>query len=263
MRVVISLEYDGSPYWGWQRQSTRMGIQPVVEKALSLVADEPVQVFCAGRTDKGVHATTQVIHFNAEKVRSERAWVMGANAYLPKSIRVHWAREVSSDFHARFSAMRRRYCYILQVSLIPPAILEPYVSWRYGQAEDLDEIAIVKACESLLGQQDFSSFRAADCQAKTPIRTIHVCRFSRQNNLFILDIEADGFLHHMVRNIMGVLIEIGLGKKPAKWIDEVLGARDRRAASKTAVPNGLYLTHITYPAHFALPIVLRRPLFLR
>lgn len=260
MRMAISLEYDGAAYWGWQRQSTQASVQAAVEHALTKVAAEPIRVFCAGRTDKGVHATTQIIHFDTNSVRVPHAWIIGGNSYLPKDIRLHWIQEVPSDFHARFSAFSRRYCYVLQTSPISPAILAPYVSWRYG--DDLDHAAMAKACELLLGQHDFSSFRASGCQAKTPIRTVTSCSLQRQNNLFILDIEADGFLHHMVRNIMGVLIDIGLGKQPVSWMHEVLTACDRQVAGMTAPPNGLYLTHIGYPERFSLPLIFRRPLFL-
>lgn len=260
MRMVLSLEYDGSQYWGWQRQREQASVQAAIEQALSRVAAEPIRVFCAGRTDKGVHATTQIIHFDTHSVRAPHAWIIGGNSYLPKDIRFHWIQEVPADFHARFSAFSRRYCYVLQVSPISPAIFAPYVSWRYG--EDLDETAMAKACELLLGQHDFSSFRAAECQAKTPIRIVSICSLKKQNNLFVLDIEANGFLHHMVRNIMGVLIDIGLGKQPVGWMSEVLSACDRRTAAMTAPPNGLYLTHIGYPERFSLPVVSRKPLFL-
>lgn len=260
MRLALSLEYDGSPYWGWQRQREKGTVQAAVEQALSRIAAEPIQVFCAGRTDKGVHATTQVIHFDTKSVRSERAWIVGGNSHLPKEIRLHWLQEVPADFHARFSAYSRRYCYVLQVSPIAPAILAPYVSWCYGNA--LDHQAMSEACQFLLGQHDFSSFRAAECQAKTPVRTVNLCTLQKIENIFVFEIEADGFLHHMVRNIMGVLIDIGLGKKPVSWMNEVLNARDRCAAAKTAPANGLYLTHIGYSPRFALPVTLRKPLFL-
>ncbi|MBY0378680.1 MAG: tRNA pseudouridine(38-40) synthase TruA [Gammaproteobacteria bacterium] len=260
MRMAISLEYDGSHYWGWQRQNTEASIQATVEQALSRVAAEPIRVFCAGRTDRGVHATTQIIHFDTSSVRAPHAWIIGGNSYLPKEIRLHWIQEVPADFHARFSAFSRRYCYVLQVSPISPAILAPYVSWRYG--EDLNETAMAEACTSLLGQHNFSSFRAAECQAKTPIRSVSMCRLYKQKQFFVFEIEADGFLHHMVRNIMGVLIDIGLGKQSVGWMSEVLSACDRRAAAMTAPANGLYLTHIGYPQHFSLPLKLRKPVFL-
>jgi tRNA pseudouridine38-40 synthase len=261
MRLALSLEYDGSQYWGWQRQSTASSVQAAVEQALSRVAAEPLRVFCAGRTDRGVHATTQVIHFDTNSQRVDRAWIVGGNSYLPKNIRLHWVQAVPTDFHARFSAYSRRYCYVLQVSPISPAILAPYVSWRYG--DDLNEAAMVEACALLLGQHNFSSFRAAECQAKTPIRTVNMCSLYKQDKFFVFEIEADGFLHHMVRNIMGVLIDIGLGKQPVSWMSEVLTACDRRVAAMTAPANGLYLTHIGYPQHFCLPVTLRKPLFLR
>lgn len=261
MRLALSLEYDGSDYWGWQRQSDKASVQAAIEQALSRVAAEPLRVFCAGRTDRGVHATTQIIHFDTDSVRSERAWIVGGNSYLPKDIRLHWVQEVPADFHARFSAYSRRYCYVLQVSPISPAILAPYVSWRYG--DDLNEAAMAEAAALLLGQHNFSSFRAAECQAKTPIRTVTLCHLYKQEQFYVLDIEADGFLHHMVRNIMGVLIDIGLGKQPVSWMNEVLTACDRRVAAMTAPANGLYLTHIGYPQHFSLPVTLRKPPFLR
>ena len=260
MRLALSLEYDGAQYWGWQRQSTASSVQAAVERALSRVAAEPLRVFCAGRTDRGVHATTQVIHFDTNSVRSDRAWIVGGNSYLPKDIRLHWVQEVPADFHARFSAYSRRYCYVLQVSPISPAILAPYVSWRYGV--DLDVGLMAKAATLLLGRHDFSSFRAAECQAKTPIRTVSMCSLYKQDKFFVFEIEADGFLHHMVRNIMGVLIDIGLGKQPVSWMSEVLTACDRRVAAMTAPANGLYLTHIGYPQRFAMPVTLRKPVFL-
>ena len=211
MRIALSLEYDGSHYWGWQRQRECASVQATLEAALSRVAAEPITVSCAGRTDRGVHATCQIIHFDTQSERSERAWLLGTNTYLPKHIRVHWAKPVINDFHARFSAQSRRYCYVLQIGSVAPGILASYVSWHCCQ--DLDDKAMAAAAMLLLGQHDFSSFRAAECQAKTPIRTVSFCELRRQDNLFIFEIEADGFLHHMVRNIMGVLLEIGLGNQ--------------------------------------------------
>jgi len=258
-RIAMGISYDGSAYHGWQAQEGLRTVQATLEKALSSVANHPVVVTCAGRTDAGVHACEQIVHFNTEAWRSEHAWVFGVNSNLPRSVNVLWARAVGQDFHARYSAMARRYRYILYNDSIRPAILSQAVSWQY---RPLDEISMQLAGEYLLGQHDFTSFRGANCQARSPVRTLHRFRIERRDRLIITDIEADGFLHHMVRNIMGVLMIIGSGERPIEWIKEVLQARDRREAAMTASPNGLYLIKVQYPPEFDFPKSPPGPFFL-
>ncbi len=259
-RIAMSLEYDGSAYCGWQSQPGQLTVQTTLEHALTRIAAHPIEVVCAGRTDKGVHASEQIIHFDSDSLRDERAWIWGGNSYLPKNIRLHWARTVSDDFHARFSAQSRRYAYVLQTTAIPPAILEPYISWHWRGGLNVE--AMSKAAALFLGEHDFSSLRAAGCQAKTAIRKIIFSELKQQQNFIIFEVEANAFLYHMVRNIMGVLLEIGWGRQPLDWVKELLEAKDRRLAALTAPPNGLYLSQVKYPKRFELPEVLRKPWFL-
>lgn len=260
MKVALGIEYDGAAFFGWQRQREVDTVQEQLEKALSIVANHQVDVFCAGRTDAGVHGTGQVVHFNTESDRNERAWTLGVNANLPDSIAVKWAKEVPEDFHARFSATARRYRYIIYNSKLRPAILGHGLS-HYHSPLDADKMH--EAAQSLLGEQDFSSFRAAQCQSKSPNRFIHFIHVFRQNDFIIIDIKANAFVHHMVRNISGSLIAVGRGDKPASWIKELLDARDRTLAAETAKPNGLYLVDVDYPQEFALPKSAIGPLFLK
>ena len=243
-RVALVLEYNGSRYHGWQSQkSGHPTVQQHLEAALSKVANSPVDVICAGRTDAGVHASHQVIHFDTMATRSFRSWVMGANANLPGDISVHWVGNVSDSFHARFSAQNRRYRYVIYNSPIRPALFNDTVTWNY---RPLDEVRMATAAKSLVGEHDFSSYRAAGCQAKSPVRTVEFLNVQRFGDFVILDIQANAFLHHMVRNISGVLMAIGCGKYHESWAEEVLHAKDRAAGGVTAPPYGLYFVGVGY-----------------
>jgi tRNA pseudouridine38-40 synthase len=250
MRLALGLEYDGSAFRGWQSQERAIGVQALVEKALTAVADHPVEVMAAGRTDAGVHALMQVVHFDTTAVRSERGWMLGATSNLPKQISVLWARTVSAAFHARYSAQARSYRYYILNRAIRPAIGADYVSWV---REPLDESRMHAAAQSLIGEHDFSSFRAAQCQARTPMRRVYEVNVHRFGEIIELAITANAFLHHMVRNIAGVLIAVGAGERPIEWAGEVLEARDRTIGGITAPPGGLYLTGVRYAAGLQLP----------
>jgi len=251
MRIALGIEYDGSDFAGWQLQEAGVRtVQGSVEQALSQVADHPLRVICAGRTDAGVHATAQVVHFDTPAQRSAHSWVCGANANLPKGVSVQWARDVPDDFHARFSAVRRRYRYVILNRAVRPAFLAGRVAWEY---RPLDEALMGEAAQCLLGEHDFSAYRAVACQAKSPVRTLYELSVRRDRDLIFLDLEANAFLHHMVRNIAGVLMDIGAGKQSPAWAREVLETRDRTLGGITASPHGLYLTGVIYPERFDLP----------
>ena len=249
MRIALVLEYDGSRYHGWQAQTGLHTVQQALENALSKVADSPVSVVCAGRTDTGVHATNQIIHFDTEKVRSIRAWIHGVNSFLPKDVCVKWGKELPEEFHARYSATARRYRYVIYNGTIRPALLRSNVTWQYRQ---LDNRLMHQAAQHLLGEQDFTSFRSVECQSNTAMRNVHKLQVTRTNDLVVIDITANAFLHHMVRNIAGVLIAVGSGKHPVGWVDEVLKAKDRRLGAETAPSYGLYLVQVTYPQEFGI-----------
>ena len=250
MRIALGIEYDGSAYCGWQYQDHSPSVQAVVEQALSRVADRPVQVICAGRTDTGVHAACQVVHFDTDAERDAEAWVRGGNVNLPKSVSILWARPVAADFHARFSAVRRRYRYVIFNRKVRPAIFHGKVSFEY---RELDEARMRAAAAHLLGEHDFSAYRAVACQARSPVRTLYRLDVTRKDELVILDLEANAFLHHMVRNIAGVLMTIGAGEREPDWAREVLEGRDRRLGGITAPPGGLYFMEAIYPEHFGIP----------
>jgi tRNA pseudouridine38-40 synthase len=247
MRIALVVEYDGSQYHGWQSQTGLRTVQHTLEKAVAQVADHDVSLVCAGRTDTGVHATHQVVHFDAQKERTMRAWVHGANSFLAKDVCVKWARPVPDEFHARYSALSRRYRYVIYNNPIRPGLLRCNVTWQY---KPLNHEHMHKAAQSLLGEHDFTSFRSVECQSKTPMRCIHAIEVSRHADLVIMDITANAFLHHMVRNIAGVLIAVGSGRQDAGWVHEVLLARDRKLGAETAPSYGLYLTQVTYPDEF-------------
>ena len=249
-RLSLGIRYDGSAYHGWQCQNDLSTVQEQLERALSRVANHNITVTCAGRTDAGVHATAQVVHFNTEADREDRSWVFGANSNLPADIRVLWAKEVSHDFHARFSATARRYRYLLYNHEIRPGILRHFVGWCH---RPLDEEKMQEAASHLLGEHDFSAFRGSGCQAKHPIRTMKAFSIERQRRLIILEVEANAFLLHMVRNIAGSLIAVGSGDRSPEWMKEVLESRDRRQGGVTISPNGLYLVSVEYPQEFQLP----------
>ena len=258
-RYALGIEYDGAAVYGWQRQNRVPTVQEYLENALSKVANTTINVQCAGRTDAGVHATGQVVHFDCAEHRPERAWTMGVNTNLPDSIAVTWAKQVDSEFHARFSASHRRYRYIIYNSPLRPAILGKGVTHCY---KPLDADRMHEAAQALLGEQDFSAFRAAHCQSKTPFRNVTDVKVTRQGQYVILEIQANAFLHHMVRNIAGSLIEIGAQEQPVNWIATLLQSKDRTMAAATAKPHGLYLVDVTYPAQFDLPERPLGPLFL-
>lgn len=257
MRIALGVEYDGSAYHGWQSQAKSNKDLPTVQDslqaALSRIADHPVELYCAGRTDAGVHATGQVVHFDTEAKRHPDAWIWGANSHLPPDIAVRWAKSVDYGFHARFSAQARRYRYLIYNHPIRPAVLFGRVTWNYYP---LNAEAMQKAAPYFLGEQDFSSFRSSECSSKTPMRCITSLEVKRENNLLVIEVEANAFLHHMVRNIAGVLMHIGAGWQRPEWALEVLQARNRRAAAETAPPQGLYLTQVRYPAAYHFPLSL-------
>lgn len=248
MRIAMLLEYDGTSFVGWQAQEGLRAVQSEVELALSKVADHPIEVVCAGRTDAGVHAKGQVIHFDTEAVRSHYAWMMGANAYLPEDISSLGACSVSEDFHARYSAVARRYHYYIDNRPMRPAVMRQNVTWF---RHPLNMVWMQQAAEQLLGEHDFSAFRGKDCQARSPMRCIQHIKFFKEGDFIVMAVEANAFLHHMVRNIVGVLLPIGTGKKPVSWAKEVLLSCDRKQAGITAPASGLYLQKVIYPKQFA------------
>jgi tRNA pseudouridine38-40 synthase len=253
VRIALGIEYDGSKFSGWQIQDPVQQVRTVqaaLEAAVSAVANHPVGVVCAGRTDAGVHATAQVVHFDTTAERTERAWVFGINANLPKDVCVLWAKPVSDEFHARFSAVRRAYRYTIFTRRVRPTFLAYRVTWEH---RPLDGERMRAAAQALLGEHDFSSYRAVACQAKSPVRTLHRLDLTQQGPFVHLDLEANAFLHHMVRNIAGVLMAIGAGEREPAWAGEVLEARDRTLGGVTAPPHGLYLTRVDYPEVHALP----------
>jgi tRNA pseudouridine38-40 synthase len=258
LRIVLGLEYCGVGFCGWQSQLDGCGVQDALEAAVSVVADETVGVITAGRTDTGVHAAFQVVHFDTAARRPLTAWVRGVNSHLPAGVAVLWAREVSEDFHARFAAMQRGYRYVLLNHPVRPGLNQGVVGWYH---RPLDVAAMNRAASHLIGQHDFSAFRAAACQAKSPIKNLQRVHIERRGDYLLCDFLADGFLHHMVRNLMGCLVQIGAGAQPPEWAREILDSRARTRAAPTFDPAGLYLTHIRYPAHFALPETSDRWLF--
>lgn len=258
-KVALGIEYDGSRYYGWQRQREVRSVQQALEKALTQVANHPVTVFCAGRTDAGVHGTGQVVHFETHSQRADAAWTLGVNANLPDDICVRWVKSVPDDFHARFSATARRYRYIIYNQRLRPAILGQGLTHYY---HPLDADKMHRAAQSLLGENDFSSFRAVQCQSRTPWRNLSHIKVWRQGSFVIVDIKANAFVHHMVRNIVGSLLEVGAGNQPERWIAELLALRDRTKAAATARAEGLYLVSVDYPERFALPKATLGPLFL-
>lgn len=259
MRIALGIEYDGANYYGWQRQKEVISVQQKLEEALSIIANHPVTVNCAGRTDAGVHGTGQVVHFETSANRKEVSWTLGVNANLPDDIAVRWIKLVDDSFHARFSATARRYRYIIFNGPFRPGILKSGLS-HYHHA--LDAKLMQQAAQHIIGEQDFTSFRALHCQANSPIRTIEYLNIKRRGNFIIIDIKANAFLHHMVRNIAGSLIEVGRGNQPVDWLGSLLKLKDRSKAAATAKPGGLYLVQVDYPQQFALPNPAIGPLFL-
>lgn len=258
MRFAACIEYDGTPFYGWQRLAHAPTVQEHVEQALSTVAAHPVSVVCAGRTDSGVHGLGQIIHFDTDAQRPERGWLFGCNAHLPDAIALRWIQPVVDTFHARFSAFARRYRYVILNRLARPALLQNRVYWQHGR---LDAEAMHLAAQVLVGEQDFSSFRAAGCQASHAIREIHSVQVTRTGDFLYVDIVANAFLHHMVRNIVGSLVKVGAGEHPVTWMAELLAWRDRTKAGMTAPAAGLYFVHVAYPAEFGLPDTYTLPFF--
>jgi tRNA pseudouridine38-40 synthase len=251
MRIVLGLEYDGSGFCGWQSQAGGGAVQDALESALSIVADAPTRVVCAGRTDAGVHALAQVVHFDTDAVRPESAWVRGVNTHLPASVAVRWARPVSGEFHARFSARGRHYRYLLLNRGERPGLMARRVGWFH---RPLDAEVMATAAGLLLGEHDFSAFRAAECQAKSPVKTLRRVDVTRRGDLLVFDVEANAFLHHMVRNMVGALVYVGKGAHPPEWIGEILASRDRARAAPTFEACGLYFAGVDYDPVWQLKV---------
>lgn len=251
-RIALGVEYKGSRYCGFQRQNSGVpSVQESLEHALTRVAGgHPVALRCAGRTDAMVHASGQVVHFDTPVERSMHAWVMGANANLPADISVTWARVMPAHFDARFSAKARRYRYVIYNDQIRPAHMAEEVTWNH---RPLDVERMQSAARCLVGTHDFSAFRAQQCQAKSPIKTVHHLELLRHGRFIVMDVRANAFLHHMVRNVAGVLMTIGAGERSVDWAAEVLASRERRKGGVTAHPYGLYLVRVEYPEEFELP----------
>lgn len=257
-KIAFGIEYDGSRYSGWQRQQhTPETVQEYLEEAISSVADESITLYCAGRTDSGVHASGQVAHIETSALRSQKSWIRGVNTKLPGDIAVQWAQKVSEDFHARYKACRRSYRYIIDNTQTYRGALNRFrTSWVYKR---LDENKMIEASKCLLGTHDFSSFQALTCQAKSPVKTISRLDIYRKQWLIVIEIEADAFLHHMVRNIAGALIAVGSGEQDVSWCRSILQARDRTRGGVTARPEGLFLTGVRYPHKYGIPLSENRP----
>jgi tRNA pseudouridine38-40 synthase len=254
-RIVLGVEYDGSGFSGWQWQAHQRSVQLVLEQALSKVANHPVTVICAGRTDAGVHALEQVVHFEAETERDLHAWMLGGNSNLPDDVRITWVKKALGDFHARYSAIARFYRYIILNRPVKSALLRKQVTWCYSP---LDAGKMHEAAQHLIGQHDFSSFRAQGCQSKSPMRAMYFIDVYRESDKVIIDISANAFLHHMVRNIAGVLMDIGAGKQPVEWTQHLLEVKSRKLGGITAPPDGLYLGAVYYPEYYG---ILKHPVF--
>lgn len=251
-RIALGLSYRGAAFHGWQAQKSGLPtVQKSLEYAVSKVANHPVELVCAGRTDKGVHASQQIVHFDTPSMRSPRSWVFGCNANLPRDISIEWAGKVDEGFHARFSAISRRYHYVIYNHPIRPAIFSDEMSWFHYP---LDAERMHDAAQCLVGEHDFTSFRAVGCQSRTPNRHVHFVNIKRYGHVIVMDIKGNAFLHHMVRNIAGVLMAIGSGRQEPGWCKEVLEARDRTKGGVTAPPYGLFLTHVEYPEPSPVPI---------
>ncbi len=258
MRIAALIEYDGSDFCGWQWQEDARSVQQAVEQALSKVADEAVRVTVAGRTDAGVHACAQAIHFDTAARRAPHAWTRGANSNLPDEVALLWADEVQAEFHARYSAIGRAYRYVILNRSTRPTYLHQRVTHEYRA---LDAARMQQAAAHLLGAHDFSSFRAGQCQAKSPVRELRRLEVARHGEFVVIEAVANAFLHHMVRNLVGVLMDIGAGEREPAWAREVLEARERSFGGMTAPPDGLYLTAVEYPERFRIPRVSPPPGF--
>ncbi|WP_430010201.1 tRNA pseudouridine(38-40) synthase TruA [Methylophaga lonarensis] len=250
MRIALGVEYHGSNFNGWQAQPGQRTVQDSLTQAVSFVANHQIEVHAAGRTDTGVHALNQVVHFDTEAQRSDRGWLLGINTNLPEDISINWVKPVDESFHARFSATQRSYRYLILNRLSRSAVHYQRMWWTHKPIE----IEHMQAAADLLtGHHDFSAFRAVECQAKSAMKTVDTITVSRHQDCIAIDVSARSFLHHMVRNLVGVLVPIGEGKKPVQWAAEVLESCDRNQADITAPAEGLYLTNVQYPQHFQLP----------
>jgi len=249
-RIALGIEYDGSGFLGWQTQPGGGTVQDALEPALAEIAGSPVSVTAAGRTDRGVHARLQVVHFDTAAVRPESAWVRGVNALLPASVAVLWSREVDRQFHARYSALSRTYRYELLNRGVRPALEAGRVGW-FHLALDIESMR--QAARLLEGEHDFSAFRSAECQAATPVRTLESLEIEARGERIDFVLRANAFLHHMVRNIVGTLVYVGKGRHPPSWVEQVLRAKDRAQAAPTFGPEGLYLERIQYDPRWELP----------
>jgi tRNA pseudouridine38-40 synthase len=256
VRIALGLEYDGGRFCGWQTQPSGCGVQDHLEAALRHIAGEPVETVCAGRTDAGVHALAQVVHFDTSAARPDSAWVRGVNASLPAALAVIWVREVDLEFHARYAALNRCYRYVLLNRPVRPAAAHGRVGWFHLP---LDVDAMREAARVLVGEHDFSAFRAAECQGRSPVRELRRLDIARHGDYIVFDFCANAFLHHMVRNLVGTLVYVGKGRHRPEWAGEVLAGRDRAAAAPTFDPAGLYLARVDYDAAWGLPAYTRAP----
>jgi tRNA pseudouridine38-40 synthase len=250
VRIALGLEYDGAHFSGWQTQPDRSSVQDALEAAIASFSQCEARVVCAGRTDAGVHATGQVVHLDTEVERRDEAWVRGLNRFLPSSVAVRWARQVGPEFHARYAATARSYEYWILNDPVRSPLYERRAGWVF---RPLDETAMSEAAARLVGRHDFSSFRSAQCQASSPTRELRRLEVERHGRLLRVQAQANAFLHHMVRNLVGALVTVGAGRRPATWVSEVLEARDRRLAAPTFAACGLYLAQVQYDPSFGLP----------
>lgn len=251
-RIALGIEYDGTQFAGWQIQNEQRTVQGCLTKAINLVANQAVKTVAAGRTDSGVHALQQVVHFDTDAVRDQRNWILGLNTNLPSDMNVVWAHPVDDSFSARFSAIKRAYRYIILNRVSRSSLSVNRMSWYF---QKLDERLMQSAADLLVGHHDFSAFRAKDCQAKSPFKTLDAITVTRQDDCIAIDVIGQSFLHHMVRNIVGVLVPVGEGTRPVSWALEVLESRDRAKGGVTSPPEGLYFVNVAYPEHYALPTV--------
>lgn len=252
MKIALGLAYDGSSFCGWQSQPSGCGVQDALETAIATIAQHDIRVHAAGRTDTGVHALGQVVHFETNSVRPMSAWVRGVNAHLPATVRIEWAQAVDDDFHARFSAYSRSYQYLLYNAPVASALMSNKAGWFHLP---LDFVAMQAAMLHLLGEHDFSAFRASECQAKSPLRTITQAKIERAGHYFIFSFSANAFLQHQVRNILGALIYVGKGAHAPDYIKTLLEKRDRTLSPPTFSAHGLYLTGVGYDEKWGLPAV--------
>ena len=248
-RWALGVEYDGSAFCGWQWQAQKRSVQATLEKALSVIAQHRVTLMCAGRTDARVHALEQVVHFDSPAPRLASAWLLGGNSHLPADVRITWVKPAAAEFHARYSAIARLYRYVIFNRPVRSALLYNRATWCYLP---IDAQLMHSAAQALVGSHDFSSFRAAGCQSKSPYRQLHFIDVRREGEQVIIELAANAFLHHMVRNIAGVLMDIGAGKQPLQWTEHLLTVKDRTQATQTAPPEGLYLAAVFYPAQYGI-----------